>query len=173
MISFPFKAHNYFITEQATDGLYVKIHREMRTKPFIGMKQPAPSNSLMGFDAVLTVKHHGQPAIHFDWQLLKDDVVIQTGKTDHEGKSCHLRIQFCEATCECLPLTFRHTKVLDDWQLDLNERLCGQTLPSYVVSVAVPLPRTAPSDDQAVEGEAMTVSATEGHGDGQEGQKSI
>jgi hypothetical protein len=81
-----FKNHEFEIFEEADNDLYIKIERECRTQPFLGMKQPTPRGAMLGYEVVLTVKHFGEPAVGSIWEIRTADVVL-SGEIDKDGKS--------------------------------------------------------------------------------------
>jgi len=134
-VTFEFSAHDYFITEQAIDDLYIFMRREMRRSPLPGMKQPIPNNAFMGMDTVLVCKFKGQPAIGYKWKLLKDDNIIQEGETDHNGMSFGLDVIYSNGICKCYPQLFRNTLSLAKICSDLNGRRCDVVLPIYKLNI--------------------------------------
>lgn len=139
-ISFQVVAHNYFVTEQAINEIYIFIRRELRQSSFTTMRMLAPTNSFMGMDTVLVVKHKGQPAIYHNWRLLLSTKVIQEGTTDHNGMSFGLEID-TSADCHCLPKWFKHTAVNDAKEPDLNKRCCKHPIPVYTLEIYPPEPK--------------------------------
>lgn len=135
---FKFTAHNYFITEQAENNLYILIKREMRRTPYTGMKQPCPPNSVMGMDTVLTVKHNGKVAIGYVFELFKNGMLIQDGITNHDGMAFGLNVAYQNDKCQCNPQIFR--KRLN---IDINNRRCSESLLEYAIKIIEP---KAPED---------------------------
>lgn len=152
--SFTIIAHDYFITEQATNELYVYMRREMRRAPLLGMKQPAPQNSFMGMDTVLVCKYKGQVGRGYKWKLLKDGQVIQSGITDHNGMAYGLDIEFSNGLCTCRPQWFRDTSPMAKKEPDINKRICGVILPTYQIEFDEPDP---PPDSPAVASPELSV----------------
>ncbi len=136
--SFIVTAHDYFITEQAVNDLYIHIRREMRLRPYIGMKQPAPQNSCMGMDVVLVVKFKGHIARGYKWKLIKNDLIIQNGITDHNGMAYGLNIGFSNGVCQCRPQWFRTTIRQSKKPFDINSRCCAAVLPTYALEFDEP-----------------------------------
>lgn len=79
---------------QGDRELGVRIFRAFRTKPMLGMKQPADSEVMMGMEAVLEIAHLGVVASHYYWSLVKDTKMIQSGRTNESGVSTGLLIPF-------------------------------------------------------------------------------
>lgn len=131
IISFNIIAHDYLITEQSINELYINIAREMRRTPFIGMKQPAPSDGFMGMDTVLTATYRGQPARSLQWKLWKDHCLIQEGTTNHNGMSFGLDVEFSNGLCRCRPQWFRK------WY-ETNRGQCDVPLPAYQIEFELP-----------------------------------
>ena len=125
-------AHDYFITKQSIGNLHVHIRREMRRTPFIGMKQPAPHNSIMGIDVVMILKFKGQNAIGYNWTLIKEQVIIQKGMTDHNGISSGIDIEFSNGLCQCQPQWFRDNSPFNEM------RFCDTVLPKYQIEIEEP-----------------------------------
>ncbi len=138
LAQFEFRAHDYFITEQAVNDVYVLIKRSMRQCKLPNMSIPSPSNSLMGMDTTLSVKYNGQPAQYFPYELLLDGQSIQIGKTDNVGISYGLDVRFSNGYCDCRPYWFKDTEVLRKKEPNLNLRCCGKNLPKYQLSVYLP-----------------------------------
>lgn len=88
------------LTRQGNDTLLVIVDRELRIKPFIGMKQPTPAGAFMGYEAYLIIHHFGKPAKHFPWILYakRGDILeeIQHGNTDENGRSGDLNIDLVD-----------------------------------------------------------------------------
>ena len=132
LASFIVVAHDYFITKQSVDDLYIHVRREMRLTPFLGMKQPAPPNSIMGMDVVMMLKHKGKAAIGYKWRLFKDHQIIQEGITDHNGMSVGINIEFSNGVCGCHPQWFRENSPFNEM------RFCDEFLPAYQIEIDEP-----------------------------------
>lgn len=132
LASFTIVAHDYFITKQSVDDLHIHMRREMRRAPFLGMKQPAPHNSIMGMDTVMILKFKGQAAIGYRWTLVKDYQVIQKGITDHNGMSVGIDVKFSNGICSCHPQWFRDHSPFNEM------RFCNELLPIYQIEIEGP-----------------------------------
>ena len=130
---FTIVAHDYFITEQAIDELYIYMHREMRRVSLTNMKQPAPINGLMGMDTILIIKYKGQPCCNIKWALTKNNKKIQSGATDHNGMSFGLDVAYSNGICQCYPKFFHNYN--NQNKPDLNKRCCKVLLPIYQLKV--------------------------------------
>tara|TARA_R110000868_G_scaffold20153_5_gene85604 strand:- start:4773 stop:5231 length:459 start_codon:yes stop_codon:yes gene_type:complete len=82
---------DFELIKEAKDDVYVKIERECRIIPFVGMKQPTPSGGILGYEAVLTVKHLGEPFL-CRWEIYNNTTLIASGTTDVNGTSGDLPI---------------------------------------------------------------------------------
>lgn len=132
MTKFSFKSHDYFITEQSIDDLYVKIYREMCQKPLPGMVQPYRNNVFMGMDTKICVKIFGKPAIGYRWLLFSGENETQRGVLDADGVSRGLNMSLSNGLCKCTPRSFRG-------RFDPNGFLCTSDMPSYYIIIKEPL----------------------------------
>lgn len=132
LASFTVIAHDYFITKQSVDDLYIHIRREMRRTSFLGMKQPVPINGIMGMDVVMVLKVKGQAAVGYKWTLVRNHQVIQKGITDHNGMSVGINIEFSNGICECHPQWFRDSSPYNEM------RFCNVQLPIYQIEIEEP-----------------------------------
>lgn len=85
LAEFEFENDDFELIEEAKDEVYVKIERECRTTPFVGMKQPTPAGGMLGYEAVLTVKHFGERVADYRWEIFQNDIALAAGITDHNG----------------------------------------------------------------------------------------
>lgn len=154
LAQFKIAAHNFFVTEQAENEIYVYIRREFRTFPLLGMKMPTPQSAFLGMDTVLVVKHKGQPAIEYSFSLLKDNIEIQAGYTNHLGMFHGLDIIFADSVCECDPARFKNHKSNKKKDSNLNLRCCKKNVPIYTLEInerQMPsFDDGAPSDNSAI-----------------------
>ncbi len=109
--------------DEYIDDFYINIHREMRVTPFVGMKQPAPSGSVMGLGAILLVKRKGKPAINHRYNLLINGSEIESGVTDQDGMA-YIGIPL-NRECQCIP---KYAK----------KRLCDNSTVKCIVTIDEP-----------------------------------
>ena len=140
---FRFAAHNFFVTEQAINEIYIHIRREMRSTPLPSMKMPTPHYCLLGLDTVMVIKHKGQPAPFFKYQLYRNELLIQEGMADGLGMVYGLDILYSIKTCLCRSEWFKnnaHTPKKKKSEPNLNLRCCKKDLPIYDLHISASLP---------------------------------
>ncbi|MHA1288932.1 MAG: hypothetical protein ACTSPB_16190 [Candidatus Thorarchaeota archaeon] len=91
LAEFEFENHDFELIEEAKNEVYVKIERICRTTPFVGMKQPTPIGGILGYEAILTIKHLGE-LVSYPWTISQSGDTIAEGLTDMQGKSENLPI---------------------------------------------------------------------------------
>lgn len=97
LAEFEFANSEFDILEQTSGDLYIKLARECRTIPFVGMKQPTPPGAMLGMETVLLLKYLGMPD-RFNWELFCDNTLIQIGTTNEKGISGDLDVSMPEST---------------------------------------------------------------------------
>jgi len=80
LAEFEFKNDDFELIEEAKDDVYVKIERECRITPFVGMKQPTPTGGMLGYEVVLTIKYLGEIVSNCPWEILQNDTIIAATK---------------------------------------------------------------------------------------------
>ncbi len=85
---------NEYVLSQGNEGVFVFIYRTLRQTPMLGMKQPSLNGAILGMESVLRITVEGKPAAGYKWSLYKGKKRIQMGKTDGNGSSGDIKIDF-------------------------------------------------------------------------------
>ena len=85
LAEFEFENDEFELIEEAKDEVYIKIERECRITPFVGMKQPTPLGGMLGYEAVLTIKHFGELVPNYRWEIFQNDTALAAGITNANG----------------------------------------------------------------------------------------
>lgn len=93
LASFEFVGARYKITKQSVDDIFIHIWRELRRKPFLGMKQPTPHGGFLGFQCVLEAKKDGLPAVDLPFILYLNKKEIQRGTLDGFGMCTNILVR--------------------------------------------------------------------------------
>ena len=94
LAEFEFQNLDFELINEAKDEVYVKLERECRTEPFVGMKQPTPRGGILGSETVLRVKYEGKTA-EYRWEIYLAEQLVLKGTTDAKGRSGELGIPLC------------------------------------------------------------------------------
>lgn len=81
----PFTNSEFHITCQSHNDIYIRIWREVRRSPFIGMKQPTPHGGICGLQCMLEVKKSGLKAAGLYFILYRNKKEIQRGILNDKG----------------------------------------------------------------------------------------
>lgn len=92
LASFDFSNNDYIITEQSKDNILVRMWRELRRQPFIGMKQNTPHGGVLGLQCILEIKRDGLPASFLNFIIYKNKHEIQRGFLNNIGRYENIRI---------------------------------------------------------------------------------
>lgn len=167
---FRFAAHNFFITEQASNEIYILIRREMRTAPLPSMKMPTPHYCILGLDAVMTIKHKGQPAPFYSYKLYRNELLIQTGAADGLGMVYGLDVIYSPDKCGCRPEWFKnvvYTPKKKKSEPNYNMRCCKVDLTLYDLEITPSEPASFDEEGIKMLDDSLTPvevqDASEGH----------
>lgn len=69
----------------ADDDYFVALKSDMKLDTFEGMKQPVPSNAMMGYQIIVDAKHKGEPLADCSFSAKWDDQQVEY-KTNAHGR---------------------------------------------------------------------------------------
>jgi hypothetical protein len=76
---------NENVYESATETIYVKLTRRLRTEAFPHQPQRALFGAILGYETILEIRNLGKPAAGYRFELLREGKLIQRGRTDKDG----------------------------------------------------------------------------------------
>lgn len=120
LVSFQFENSQFEVTDQLI-GLYgLRIWRECRTKPFLGMQQPTPFGAILGLDPVLEFRIDGVRAKNYEFRLYHNQKLLHRDLTNNRGESNTLLLPLefsgrCTIEFNGLPIEYVQNKELTQW----------------------------------------------------------
>lgn len=98
------------LKEYRTD-FYIKVFRQLRRQPIIGMQQPTPNGGMLGFQTHLSVRKYGLP-LCCDFELRLDDGLLQADRTNNDGH-CIIHVPLFHSSPKIYELILFDQNVMD------------------------------------------------------------